>query len=479
MDLQQKKQQLQKQLENINQAHLLTFYDQLTPPQQTDLLNQIEDLDFDLIPNWVQKYVKNDSPASIPNDFEPAPSYIPDTNDPEQRQKLQKARTLGKDLITAGKTAAFVVAGGQGTRLGFDGPKGSFPITPLKNKPLFAVFAEQIRAAQIKYNVIIPWYIMTSELNYEQTAEFFAENDHFGLKKEDIYIFKQGTLPNFDFDGNIMLADKHIIAKSPDGHGGSLKALYKSRAVEDMKKRGIEFVSYFQVDNPLINIIDPLFIGLHATDNAQMSSKALIKAYPEEKVGVFCLVDGKVTVIEYSDLPAEQAKKTKQDGSLLFELGSIAIHIISVSFIEKLNQKGFALPIHRAVKKIPHIDQNAKQIDPQKPNGVKLETFVFDALPLAENSIILQTERNQEFAPVKNAQGKDSPQTARQLMIARAADWLSAAGISVPKNQENSPDCIIEMSPLFALYKDDIIKNKKEVQKKVGQIKTKSKIYLG
>ena len=267
---------------------------------------------------------------------------------------------------------------------------------------------------------------------------------------------RQGTNPNFAADGKILLADKSTIASSPDGHGGSLKALYASGALADMQHRGIEQISYCQVDNPLINIFDPLFIGLHALDGAEMSSKALVKAHPTERVGNFCLVDGKIAVIEYSDLPDEQAHRRNPDGSLVFALGSIAIHIISTAFVEKLNAGGFALPIHRAVKKIPHIDARGNPVVPTEPNGVKLETFVFDALPLAEKSIILRTIRSEEFAPVKNASGDDSPEVARRMMIARAADWLEAAGVKVPRKPDGTPDCTLEIAPGFALHKEDV-----------------------
>ena len=269
------------------------------------------------------------------------------------------------------------------------------------------------------------------------------------------------------------MAKKDKIASSPDGHGGSLKALYETGAVEDMKKRGTEFISYWQIDNSLVNLFDPLFIGLHALDESEMSSKALIKFEPKEKVGNFCLVDGKVTVIEYSDLPDELAEKRNTDGSLVFNLGSIGIHIISRTFVEKINKKGFALPFHRAAKKIPYIDQQGNVIKPTEPNGVKLETFIFDALPLASNSIILQTKR-EEFAPTKNATGIDSAETAKQITVARAADWLDSAGVPVPRKPDGSPDCLIEIAPSFAVEKNDI----KEKISQIPQIKPNDQIYL-
>jgi UDP-N-acetylglucosamine/UDP-N-acetylgalactosamine diphosphorylase len=463
-----------KLLKKHHQDHLLAFWEDLNTAQRQNLLAQIEQLDFSNIDDWGAHLIKEFTPAGLPPSFTAAPSYGTRPADEHQQRKYARARELGSELIAAGKVAAFVVAGGQGTRLGFDGPKGDFPISPVRNKTLFQIFAETIAAVSNKYQTMCPWYVMASPLNYDQTGELFRSKDYYGLDCENVFIFQQATLPNFSFDGSILLADKASIACSPDGHGGSLKALFQSGALQDMKKRGVELISYFQVDNPLINIFDPLFVGLHALDEAQMSSKAVLKTGPREKVGNFCLVDGRVTVIEYSDLPDELAEKRNPDGSLVFALGSIAIHIINTAFVEKLNAAGFSLPLHRAVKKIPHIDRRGNLVMPAEPNGIKLETFVFDALPLASKSIILQTPRSEEFGPVKNAAGPDSPQTARKMMVARATDWLESAGVAVPRKPDHSPDCLIEIAPSFAVEKEDIGK-KLDL---IPEIKPRDRIYL-
>ena len=457
------------------QEHLLAFYNQLNANQQKSLLNQIEKLDFTRIPGWIEQYVKNDSPLTIPVKFDPAPSYPPQPETAEQKAKYAEARQLGIELLKQGKVAGFVVAGGQGTRLGFDGPKGNFSVSPIRGKTLFAIFGESILAASKKYGADIPWYVMTSPLNDDATKATFEKANYFGLKKKNVVIFQQGTMPNFAFDGKILMADKGTLATSPDGHGGSLKALADSGALADMKKRGIEYLSYWHVDNPLVYVLDPLFIGLHAADGAEMSSKALIKAGPLEKVGNFCLVNGKVTVIEYSDLPDEQAHRKNPDGSLVFELGSIGIHIISVSFVEKLNAGGgFALPFHKAIKKIPHIDAAGNPVNPDEPNGVKLETFVFDALPMAKKSVILQTLRAEEFAPVKNATGVDSAEVTYQMMIDRAAGWLESAGVNVPRKVDGKPDCVLEIAPSFALFREEI----KDKADKIPSLKPHLTIFL-
>jgi len=465
---------LKNVLKNYGQTHLLALWDHLDPTRRENLLAQLDQLDFAQIDRWRREYVADYKLPRLCSNLAPPEFYPPQPTDADQRRKYDEARQLGKDLISKGKVAAFVVSGGQGTRLGFSGPKGNFPISPVKSKTLFQIFAENILGACEKYNTTLPWLVMTSPLNHDQTLEVFKANDYYGLNKRDVLVFQQGTLPNFDLDGKILLADKGTIAASPDGHGGSLKALYKSGALDNMKKRGVEFLSYWQIDNPLVNILDPLFIGLGALDGAEMSSKALIKAGPFEKLGVFCLADGKAAVVEYSDLPRELAEKRNADGSLVFELGSIAIHIISVAFVERLNKRGFALPLHRALKKIPHIGAAGERIEPTKPNGIKLESFIFDALSLCSKSIILQTLRSEEFAPVKNAVGVDSVETTRQMMVARAADWLESAGVTVPRKPDGSPDCVLEIAPSFALTKEDVA----EKRGRIPKINPGDKLYL-
>jgi UDP-N-acetylglucosamine/UDP-N-acetylgalactosamine diphosphorylase len=471
---QTKLENLKNVLKKYGQSHLLTFWDRLNPASRKHLFTQLTQLDFAQLDRWRIDFVRKDTPFQLPANLAPAPFYPNEPANEYQRLKYDRARKLGKRHISQGKIAAFVVAGGQGTRLGFDGPKGDFSISPIKNRTLFRIFAETIAASSRKYNAICPWYIMTSPLNHSQTLDIFAANDYYGLSKENVFVFQQGTLPNFSLDGKILLADLDTISTSPDGHGGSLPALYNSGALADMKKRGVEFISYFQVDNPLVNVFDPLFIGLHALDKAEMSSKAVTKTGPLEKVGNFCLADGKITVIEYSDLPDELAQKRNPDGTLVFNLGSIAIHIISVSFVERLNRQGISLPLHRAVKKIPYIDEKGNHVEPTKPNGIKLETFIFDALPIAKKSIILQTIRSEEFAPTKNATGADSIETTRQMMIARAATWLESAGVKVPRKPDGSPDCTIEIAPSFALTKEELVAKRD----KLPSLKSGDKIYL-
>lgn len=457
---------IRAKLQSIGQTNVLRFIDQLDDAGKKKLLGQLAALDLNHIAKLADTYVKHKPHVPLPSEINPVTAY-PRVADDARRQLYRDALAKGRELLSQGKVAAFLVAGGQGTRLGYDGPKGEFPITPVKNKPLFQVFAEQLLAHSRDFGKPIPWYIMTSDVNDAAIRAFFARHQYFGLDEKDVVFFEQGMMPAFAMDGQLLLADMDSLALSPDGHGGSLRALHKSGALADMRRRGVEHLSYFQVDNPLVHTIDPLFLGLHALTGSEMSSKTIPKASALEKVGNFVFADGKVQVIEYSDLPEALAKQTNADGSLKFNAGSIGIHAIEVSFIEHLNAEGqLKLPWHRAEKKVPYVDETGKEIKPTKPNAVKLEQFVFDAIPLAKNAMVYTTERAEEFSPVKNADGVDSPETCRRDMVRRAGKWLSEAGVNVPR-QNGEPDAMIEISPLFAVSSERL-KGKPLAMKKIN-----------
>ncbi|CAG1007591.1 UDP-N-acetylglucosamine/UDP-N-acetylgalactosaminediphosphorylase [Phycisphaerales bacterium] len=447
---------IRARLAQVGQDHVLRFYDSLTPAGQQNLLTQIASLDLESLPGLVETYVRNKPRAEVPTDLRPA-TYYPNNPDAASRPwDRSAAYRRGEDLIRRGKVGAFVVAGGQGSRLGFDGPKGCFPAGAVTGKPLFQVFAENLLGAKDRYSVRVPWYIMTSPLNHDPTVAFFRDHDYFGLSREDTMFFPQGVMPSFDIaTGKVPLASKGEVATNPDGHGGCIRALHVSGSLADMQRRGIEHLSYFQVDNPVVRVLDPVFLGLHAgapDSSAEMSSKMVPKAGPDEKVGVFCLAGGKLEVLEYSDLPPDLAKARNPDGSLTYNAGSIAIHIMGVEFLQRLaTDPRFALPFHRAEKKVPCIDpESGEPITPAGNNGVKLEKFVFDALALARASIVYETDRVEEFAPIKNATGVDSVQTSKQLQTLRAARWLESRGVSVPRTPGGDPDCTLEVSPRTA-----------------------------
>jgi UDP-N-acetylglucosamine/UDP-N-acetylgalactosamine diphosphorylase len=380
-------------------------------------------------------------------DIAPFPVY-PLTPDSDDRRALYlQAAEHGERLLAAGKVAAFTVAGGQGSRLGFDAPKGTYRIGPISNKPLFQIFAERILRIGERAGKAIPWYIMTSPATDAPTREYFAENANFGVADGDVFFLMQGTMPCFDkVTGKMLLADKGRLALSPDGHGGSLQAMRVSGALDDMRRRGVEYISYFQVDNPLVSVINSQFIGLHDLTGSEMSSRSLTKRDPGEKVGVFCTVDGVAQIIEYSDLPMELMEARDDSGALAYSAGSPAIHVISVGLVERLTASSNALPFHRAVKKVAHLTESGDLAKPETQNAIKLERFIFDALPRAAQPMVLEAARENEFAPVKNAEGEDSPLTCRTAMQEKFAGWLTRRGIDVPRKADGSLDCVIEIS---------------------------------
>ncbi len=437
------------------QGQVFAHFDTLSEDAQASLIQQAEQIDLDEIAALTKTLIKGSGykPSYSVDDLTPG-SYHPLPEKKNGNPSLWKeAKAKGESALRAGRVAAFTVAGGQGTRLGYDGPKGTFPVTPVRGASLFEVFAEKIRASSRLFGKTIPWYIMTSVINHEATVSFFEENAYFGLEKERVHFFSQGTMPAVDADGKILLSDAGTIAVSPDGHGGALRGLYRSGATLQMEADGIDIISYFQVDNPLVRCIDPAFIGFHIIEKSQVSSKTVLKAYPEEKVGVFCEANGAPVVIEYSDLPERLAVEADDDGDLRFAAGSIAIHLFDREFVRVIGKgkdNSQQLPFHLAHKKIPHITHDGEQVEPSSPNGYKFEMFVFDALPFAERSVTIETARQDDFSPVKNATGVDSADSCRDDQLRQFARWLSAANEAIETDETGLPNFSFEISPLFA-----------------------------
>ena len=465
--------QTQKTLKKYKQEQVLRFWDELEKSQQEQFLGQLASLDFAELKGLVGSHVLAKPDKFVPKDISPAP-FFPRRPREEQKELYGKARQIGEKAIRDGEVAALTVAGGQGSRLGFDGPKGAFCISPVKNKPLFQIFAEGILANQSRYQAKIGWYIMTSPNNDLEVRKFFKQNNYFGLRAEGVEFFKQGSMPAFDFEGKLLLASKDSLALSPNGHGGTLRALKDNGCLEKMRNDGVKYLSYVQVDNPLVSMLDRVFIGLHINEGSEISSKTLPKVDDLERVGNFCLSDGKIVVIEYSDLPEDLAHAHNPDGSRKFNEASIAVHIINVEFADRLTGGTMGLPYHRAEKKVPYVNDEGLHIEPSEPNAVKLEMFIFDALPLASKSIIFETSRSEGFSPVKNASGSDSALTCRRDMIRRAARWLRMAGIEVPRNPQGEPACTLEISPLYALDAEDFVAKKPKLE----PIKMGDKVYL-
>lgn len=389
-----------------------------------------------------------------------APGVLEPVNSvPEAPADAAERIAAGEALIRAGRVAAFVVAGGQGTRLGYAGPKGEVPATPITRTSLFGLFAAQLRATRARYGVAIPWYVMCSPENEARTRAAFAEQAHFGLDPADVVFFAQGVLPTFDQAGRALLAGPDRLLTNPDGHGGSLTALARSGALADMARRGVTEIAYFQVDNPHTRIIDPLFLGLHCDprrSSGQMSSKMVVKTEPGERVGVFGRIDGRFGIIEYSDLPPTLAQARRPDGRLAFDAGNVAVHLLGRDFVADLVADGRGrLPLHAAHKACRAWDPAAGAR--AEVQGIKLEQFVFDALAHAERPLVWAVDRVEAFAPIKQRAGVDSAESSRALQIERAARWLEAAGVEVPREADGAPACTLEIRPETALCAADLV----------------------
>ncbi len=444
-------------LNGCGQGHLLRFMNELDAEGKRRYLAQLETLDLELLASLLETHVLRKPETVVAGKVEPPFSFPLEPVDNTMATFYGEAVERGRRLLAAGKVCALTVAGGQGSRLGFEGPKGAYPVTPVKKKTLFQYFAESLKRARSKFGGPIAWYIMTSSSNDAATRAFFEECGFFGLGADTVFFFSQGEMPAIGFDGRILMRSRDSLVMAPNGHGGTLLALRKSGALDRMASDGVEHISYFQVDNPLVSVVSPLFIGLHDLNKSEMSSRALIKTGPFEKLGNFCLVDGKLTIIEYSDISKELAEARGGDGELLFKLGSPAIHVLARGFVERLTRDGqLNLPWHRAEKKVPFIDDSGRLVEPTEPNAVKLETFIFDAIPMAENPVVLEARREEEFAPVKNKTGVDSAESCRSMMIARDIAWLEAVGVRVPKRADGTPDCVVELSPASFFDAEDV-----------------------
>ncbi len=393
-------------LKKYNQEHLLNFYDNMEESKQNKLLEQIENIDFELIKSLYDKTkdgIKNEDAEIEPIDFMDKYKLNEDYKYYEQ---------IGEKAIRAGKLAVVTMAGGQGTRLGHNGPKGTYDIGLDSHKSLFELLFDYIKEQNDKYNVQIPWFIMTSKENNEATVKFFKDNKYFGYEK-NIFFFIQGQLPMIDTEGKVLIGEDYLIKEAADGHGGVYESLVKSGMVEKMKQLGIEWVFIGGVDNCLVKMVDPVLMGIAIDKGVTAAGKSVVKANPHEKVGAFCKKNGKPSVVEYSEITDEMAEATDENGELLYGESHILCNLFNISAIERMGSE--PLPYHSAFKKATYIDKDGNKVVPTSPNAYKFEAFLFDAFGEVDDMAILRVKREEEFAPVKNATGVDSPETAREL----------------------------------------------------------------
>ena len=436
------------------QEHLLRFWDSLNAAEQAALAEQVRALDFAQIARMKAMLpgganAVDDGAQSAPDaGFAPAP--VVQWTGPER----DKARAVGEQALRDGRVGVILVAGGQGSRLGFEGPKGTLPLAPITNATLFEIHARKILALRRRWSASVPFYIMTSTVNDADTRRFFAERGFCGLPPADVLFFTQGMYPALGPDGRIVLERPGRIALAPDGHGGLLAALDRTGMLQDMARRGLTTLFYFQVDNPLVDIADPAFLGLHLAQRADMSLKVCAKRNASEGLGVVVVRGARLAVVEYTELTDAQKNARRPDGTLVYQYGSVAIHVFARTFLEREAAAG--LPLHLAHKKVPCCDDQGGPVKPVSPNAYKFEKFIFDALPHAHNAVVLAFDRAEEFAPVKNAAGDDSPDTARAALMEKFARWLAAAGVAVPRRPDGSLAARIEIDPCHASGPEDL-----------------------
>ena len=397
-------------LKKYGQEHLLNHYELLDDVHKQKLLDEIKRIDFELINSLYKNAEKTqDNEGDIITPIDYLDKY-------KLNDQYKYYENLGKKAIKEGKLAVVTMAGGQGTRLGHNGPKGTFDIGLDSHKSLFELLCDGIKEEAKKYDMTIPWFIMTSRENNKETVEFFEKHKYFGYKKDkNLFFFIQGELPMVDTEGKILIGEDGLIKLAADGHGGIYESLVKTGMTKKMREMGVEWVFIGGVDNCLVKMVDPVLMGIAIDKKVTVACKSVVKANPKEKVGVFCKRNGRPNVIEYTEITDEMAEARDKDGELLYGESHILCNLFSVGAIERMGAE--PLPYHVAFKKASYLDKDGKLVEPDSPNAYKFEAFLFDAFGEVDEMAVLRVKREEEFAPVKNADsaGVDCPKTAKEL----------------------------------------------------------------
>lgn len=396
-------------LKTYNQEHIINLLKKLEDNKKDDLIEQIRNIDFHQI---MELYENTKKEIELKESKIEAVKYL----DKEKLTKNEKEEfeELGEKVIVSGQYAVVTMAGGQGTRLGHTGPKGTFKLDVYgKGKYLFEILAENLKEANRKYNTIIPWYIMTSRENNDETQEFLEKNNYFGYDKNSVRLFKQGELPLVNQEGKLLIGKDFKVKEASDGNGGLFSSLRKTGMLTDMKEKGIKWVFIGSVDNAILKMADTTLLGMAIKQNVQIASKSVVKANPHERVGVFCKMNGHPKVIEYTELPEKMAEEVDNNGELKYGESHIMCNLFTIDAIEKISKE--PLIYHSAFKKNSYIDEDGKEIIPDEPNSYKFEAFIFDSFELFDDIAILRGKREDDFAPIKNKEGVDSPKTAKEL----------------------------------------------------------------
>jgi UDP-N-acetylglucosamine/UDP-N-acetylgalactosamine diphosphorylase len=422
-------------LEQAGQTHLLDGLDELDEAVRRRFVARLAEVDWQELAHPVE-------PPPL-DEVEPAEVVTLE----QRRSRAPALRDVGDDAYVGGRVAALMVAGGQGTRLGFSGPKGNYRLAPLSGKSIYQLHAEKVVSLTQRVGREVALLVMTSPATDRETRAFFGEHERFGLGEDQLRFFTQGTIPSTDRKGRALLAGPGELSESPDGHGGVFTALLASGNLERLLSDGVERIVYLQVDNVLAPIDDAVLVGLAELERADVVTKVLEKAHPDERVGHFVRAGGRDRIVEYTELTPAQLRAPGPDGLPVYRWGSPALHAWSTAFFARLAERGYRPPLHRSAKPVQAwLDGEVRMVE-----GFKHERFVFDLVAEAERSVGFEIDRDAEFAPLKNAEGDDSPATATELLRGQHVSWLEAAGVEVAAGAR------VEISPLFAATREQFL----------------------
>ena len=404
-----KEENLIENLKIYGQTRTLKILENVDKETRKKIIEELHDINFIQLKELYNN-IKEEAEVNV-GELKPIKSLNPDKITKEEKEMYEN---VGADILRNNKFAVVTMSGGQGTRLGYKGPKGTFKIdVEPQAKYLFEIIVDTLQRANKKYNVTIPWYIMTSNENNDEIVKFMEEHNYFGYDKEYIGFFEQGELPLITEDGQILLDENYNIKKASDGNGSIFKSMYIKGVLEDMKTKGIEWVYIGSIDNVLLKMVDTLLMGVAIKEGSEIATRSIFKNCPTERIGSLCIQDGKVKVIEYSELPQDMIEAKDEDGEILFGESHVMCNLFSIKALEKISLQN--LQYHKAHKKYSYLDENGKLVEPEEPNAYKFEYFIFDSFEFFNQISIVRGKREEDFAPVKNKEGVDSPRTAKEL----------------------------------------------------------------
>lgn len=398
--------EVKKILKKYNQQHLLIFFDELTEDEKNILLNQLSSVNFELITRLYNNS-KINNPVDY-NEISPLP-YI--EKNKLSNDKIKYYSEIGENILKNNNFAVVTMAGGQGSRLGYKGPKGTYELKfATFKKSLFEIICDDLKRTNSKYNITLPWYIMTSGENDYATQQYFKEHNYFDYPEDSIRFFIQDQLPLIDINGKLILQEPYLAKVASCGNGNVFKCLKKYNIIEDMKSKGIKWISFGGIDNILLKNADPLFLGLTVESNYGIGSKSLFKEQPLEPTAVYCKKCNHPAILDYSDITLELSESHNKDGSFLYRETNLLSHIMSIDAVDK--SCSFDLPFHRAFKKNAFVNEEGMKQVPDSPNTFKFENFIFDAFSYFDDMLLLRVNSNEEFAPIKSFTGIYNPDTA-------------------------------------------------------------------